>query len=226
MTDVAHEPGKSVNTGAQVLAAVLVVGGVLGGLWAHDEYVGTGDEREPAVCPAPHDSPSSRRVSGPRLCAALNRPDLPSLLGTPQEYAETADGDESSFDLAGGTRITTPEATVTLTTYSVRLSASDDDLPVAGLTGILGARAEERTILGHPAVLYSNRTIAIRFHGREADSGPGGIARGLVVARDPKDGGGTFEIAVWRQDDVPPDDAVLLRVAEKVLPTIPGWDAG
>ena len=47
-----------------------------------------------------------------------------------------------------------------------------------------------------------------------------------MVAQDPKDGGGSYEIAVWRQDAVVPDDAALLRVAEKVLPTIPGWVSG
>jgi hypothetical protein len=36
----------------------------------------------------------------------------------------------------------------------------------------------------------------------------------------------TVEIVIRRQDDVPPDDAALLRVAEQVLPTIPGWPAG
>ncbi|MET9036764.1 hypothetical protein [Streptomyces mirabilis] len=51
--------------------------------------------------------------------------------------------------------------------------------------------AQKRTVLGHPAVLHSDRTIAI-----------------------------------WRQDSVVPDDAALLSVAEKVLPTIPGWGNG
>ncbi|MFF1470669.1 hypothetical protein [Streptomyces mirabilis] len=55
--------------------------------------------------------------------------------------------------------------------------------------------AQKRTVLGHPAVLYSDRTIAIT-------------------------------IVIWRQDSVVPDDAALLSVAEKVLPTIPGWGNG
>ncbi|MEU5478582.1 hypothetical protein [Streptomyces mirabilis] len=57
--------------------------------------------------------------------------------------------------------------------------------------------AQKRTVLGHPAVLYSDRTIAI-----------------------------AIAIAIWRQDSVVPDDAALLSVAEKVLPTIPGWGNG
>ncbi|MFJ1555735.1 hypothetical protein [Streptomyces mirabilis] len=85
--------------------------------------------------------------------------------------------------------------------------------------------AQKRTVLGHPAVLYSDRTIAIAitFNGDgKTDSGPGGIARSLLAAQDSKDGGGSYEIAIWRQDSVVPDDAALLSVAAKVLPTIPG----
>lgn len=92
----------------------------------------------------------------------------------------------------GGTEIATPEATVTLKTYSVKISASYDHLPIAQMADLLNT-AQKRTVLGHPAVLYSDRTIAI---------------------------------AIWRQDSVVPDDAPLLSVAEKVLPTIPGWGNG
>jgi len=45
----------------------------------------------------------------------------------------------------------------------------------------------------------------------------------LVVAPDVKDGGGSYELSIWRQDNVRPDDTALLRVAQQVLPTIPGW---
>lgn len=30
-------------------------------------------------------------------------------------------------------------------------------------------------------------------------------------------------MAVWRQDSVTPDDTALLRAAEQVLPSVPGW---
>ena len=33
------------------------------------------------------------------------------------------------------------------------------------------------------------------------------------------------EVTLWRADGGVPDDAVLLRVAEKVLPTVPRWAA-
>ncbi|MFF7190678.1 hypothetical protein ACFZAR_36935 [Streptomyces sp. NPDC008222] len=43
------------------------------------------------------------------------------------------------------------------------------------------------------------------------------------MAQDAKDRGSSFEGSLWRADGWVPDDAVLLRVAEKVLPTVPGW---
>jgi hypothetical protein len=230
--DVA-ESEQGMNAGAQAIAAVVVVGGLLAAVWGlGDVFPENSGAGGPAVCSSSSPSPDTRKtrpahyVSGARLCTALNRPDLPKLLGTPTEEAQSASGDERSFKPAGGTEITSPEATVTFATYSVELSASDG-LQVAEMAGYLGNTAEARTVVGHPAVLYSNRTIAISFGGEgKADTGPGGIARTLMVARDAKDGGGYFELAIWRQDSVPPDDAALLRVAEQVLPATPGWKTG
>ncbi|MFC6981855.1 hypothetical protein [Streptomyces cirratus] len=48
-------------------------------------------------------------------------------------------------------------------------------------------------------------------------------ARVLSVATDGKDQGDSFEMSVWRTDGGLLDDAALLRVAEKVLPALPGW---
>ncbi|MER5915821.1 DUF6215 domain-containing protein [Streptomyces sp. NPDC001982] len=228
MTDDLNESKKGMNAGAQAVAAVVLVGGVLGGMWGlgevFDRATVSGD-RGPAACSKSHGFVSAKHVSGARLCTALNRHDLPELLGTPTEYARTADGNEGSVTMASGTKIAAPEATVTLDTYSVKLSASEDRLPVAELADFLGATTQKTTILGHPAALYSSRTIEFTFNGSKVGTGPGGIARSLLVARTPKDGGGSFEIAIWRQDDVMPDDTALLRVAETVLPTVPGWTA-
>ncbi len=128
--------------------------------------------------------------------------------------------------MAGGTEIPSPEGTVQLDTYTVKLSRSYDDLPIAGMEDLL-SEAEPKTVLGHGAVLYSSRTIAFSFDlgGGKSDAGPGGIARALVVAPDTEDGGGSYELAIWRQDDVRPDDTALLSIAQKVLPAIPGWAA-
>ncbi|MFE2103282.1 MULTISPECIES: DUF6215 domain-containing protein [unclassified Streptomyces] len=206
----------------QALVAVLVLG-IPGALLVHIALQGP-SEPGPATC-SYDDKPVSERVSAKQLCKALNRPDLPTLLGTPREKAETAYGSESSFKDADGKETPSPDAEVSLKTYSVKLWASDDDMRVGEFSGLLGRSAESKKILGHPAVLYSGQTIGLKINlgGGKIDTGPGGLARHLLVARDAKDGGGSFEVAIWRQDDAPPDDTALLRVAERVLPTVPGW---
>lgn len=143
-----------------------------------------------------------------------------------QDYALGAYSNEAQFSESLGITTQDPEATVQLEGYSVKLSAAYDDLTVAEIAEYLPAAAERKTLLGHPAYLYPGRTIGIVFDDGKASTGPGGVARTLLVAKDPKDGGGSYEIAIWRQDDVPPDETALLRVAEQVLPTVPGWTAG
>lgn len=230
MNDRHGEPEKGSGAWAQAALAIVLFGVVCGGLWVQDAFDGPSDSSGPATCSASDDaSPASKkRVSGEQLCTALNRKDLPKLLGTPLEEAKTASGSERESTWAGGSKTVTPEATVELETYSVQLSASDDDLPVAESVAYLGDGAETKKVLGHPAVLYSGQTIAISFKldGSDAESGPGGVARRLLVASDAKDGGGSYELVIWRQDSFPPDDAALFRVAEKVLPTLPGWKTG
>ncbi|MFF6782843.1 DUF6215 domain-containing protein [Streptomyces sp. NPDC012510] len=228
MTDALADSREGGSTGAQVFAAVAAVGALVGGMWYLPDILDqTPSTLGPAACSSSDDaSPAPRgKVSGARLCTALNRPDLPKLLGTPTEQAVSASGSERESTWAGGTKTVTPEATVELQTYSVELSASHDDLPVAEMAEYLDHTAQTKTVLGHPAVLYSGRTISISFRldGSDANSGPGGVARRLLVAGDPKDNGDTYELVIWRQDALTPDDQALFRVAEKVLPTLPGW---
>ncbi len=212
---------------AQAITAVVLVGALAGGMWTLARADAQGSAaREPATCSDTGDAPPSKRLSGAQLCTALNRPDLPALLGTPEEPARNAYGNDSSTELAGGRQIPTPGATVRFETYTVELTASYDDLPVAGTADLLGEVAEVKQVLGRAAVLYSNQTIAITFGGDGAGAGPGGTARSLVVAGDAKDSGGSYELSVWREDGMPPDDALVLRVAERVLPAVPGWTAG
>ncbi|MEU6271867.1 DUF6215 domain-containing protein [Streptomyces populi] len=222
MADKVAGSRRGLNVGVQAVAAVVLVAGVAGGirgLWRIlPDSGGTG---RPAGCSDESGVPSARRVSGAQLCRALNRPDLPVLLGTPDEHARSADGDDNWMTVDGA-RIADPEANVTLETYSVSLSASDDRFSVSQGLDLL-PQAQPRQILGHPAVLYSDRTAALTLDSGEAATGHGGGARGLLVARGPKEGGGSFEITVRRQDGRVPDDAVLFRVAELVLPTVPGW---
>ncbi|MFE4961013.1 DUF6215 domain-containing protein [Streptomyces sp. NPDC056653] len=203
-------------------------------LWALGETSSSDTDLPPARCSGgeleealgePGKVP--RRVSGAQLCEALNRPDLAELLGTPGETAKTAGGSGGAVKLAGGKEIATPSARVEFRTYTVTLSATYDRFPVAGSAALLGGGARQQTVLGRPAVFYSDRTISISFRldGSDTDSGPGVPARALTVALDAKDSDGSFEVVLWRADGGVPDDAVLLRVAEKVLPTVPGWAA-
>ncbi|MGP3688877.1 DUF6215 domain-containing protein [Streptomyces sp. IBSNAI002] len=227
MADNGAGAKQGINAGAQAVAAVVVVGGLLGSAWGLGALGENSSERGPAVCSSTeHEDLPAGYVSGPELCAALNRPDLPALLGTPEESALTATGGVSWFSPAGEDKIATPVANVQLKTYYVKLSASHDRLSVGDLADFLGATVEETTVLGRPAVLMSDSTISISFHNGKAGTGPGGIARHLVVAKDAQDTGGSFEVAIWRADGSLPDDAALIRTAEQVLPGVPGWTAG
>jgi hypothetical protein len=224
---------KGPNAWAQAIAALVVVGALGGALYViqqNDARAAAEAADKPARCRADDEdkkadkaAKAAQRVSGTQLCTALNRTDLPTLLGTPTEHARTAYGSDGSVE-TGGKSIRSPEGTVQLDTYTVKLTRSYDGLPIAGMRDLLN-EARTRTVAGHPAVLYSSPTIAIRFDlgGGKSQSGPGGIARTLVVAPDTKDKGGSYELSIWRQDDVRPDDAALLRIAEQVLPTTPGW---
>ncbi|MFJ4723331.1 DUF6215 domain-containing protein [Streptomyces luteogriseus] len=209
----------------QALAAVALAGALGGGFWKLAQT--SSEERsepKPAAC-SEGEAPATKgkHLSGAQLCEALNRPDLAALLGTPTEIAKTASGSDSSIG-----KIATPQAQVEFETYTVTLSATYDDLPVAGSEALLGRDAVRQKVLGRPGVLYSTRTISISFRldGGEADSGPGVPARAVTVAQDAKDSGGSLDVTLWRADGVVPDDAMLLRVAEKVLPTVPGWKSG
>ncbi|MFC9234614.1 DUF6215 domain-containing protein [Streptomyces decoyicus] len=217
----------------QALAAVALVAALGVGLWTFRESSPSDSAPPPATCSGGEPGKGERgkaprQVSGAQLCKALNRPDLAELLGTPGETAKTAGGSGSSVKLGNGKEIATPSAQVEFGTYTVNLSATYDRHPVAGSAGLLGQGAQQQKVLGRPAVFYADRTISIRFRldGKDSDSGPGVPARTVTVARDAKDSGGSFEVSLWRTDGGVPDDEVLLRVAEKVLPTVPWWAAG
>ncbi|MFD5340260.1 DUF6215 domain-containing protein [Streptomyces hawaiiensis] len=212
----------------QALAAVALVGALSVGFWGLAKTSAAESEPKPATCSdGESPAPKGKHLSGAQLCEALNRSDLAALLGTPAEIAKTASGSDSSTGTAGGKDIATPQAQVEFETYTVTLSATYDGLPVAGSEGLLGSYARPQKVLGRPGVLYSTRTISISFRldGGDADSGPGVPARALTVALDAKDRGGSLDVTLWRADGVVPDDAVLLRVAESVLPRVPGWKA-
>ncbi|MER5431910.1 DUF6215 domain-containing protein [Streptomyces sp. NPDC002588] len=244
MRDTAEEvagPAKGPNAWLQVISAFVVVAALAGFLWKQQkdhalEANAASVPGGPITCSTSTPTglptlarPGVKYVSSNQLCQALNRTDLATLLGTPGEKVTSYGGGDDSFTMVDGD-IPAPEMQVTLTTFSVQLSANFDHFAVKDMAHMLGGDARERTFLGRPAVLYSDRTLAFALFpgsgsGRTA-SGPGSPTRRLVVARDPKDGGGSYDVSLWRQDSAPPDDATLLRVAETVLPTIPGWTTG
>lgn len=224
----------------QGITAVGLIGAMGVGLWLAGESVNSSGEPKPVTCShgQPEKTPSqhadgagaeSGHVSGAQLCEALHRPDLAGLLGTPGEAVKSANGGGSTFKPAGGheEEIHAPSAKVEFETYTVNLRVADDGLTVATVAKVLGDGTAPQKVLGHPAAFYSDRTLSISFRldGSDASSGSGVPARALVVARDTKDGGGNYELTLWRSDGAVPDDAVVLRVAETVLPTIPGWSA-
>lgn len=231
------EDAGTITRGAawgQAFTAVALIGGLGAGLWVVGQSVGSSGERKPATCwdarsektPARAGEPG--HVTGAQLCTALHRPDLADLLGTPGEPAKSANGGGSTSKSAGSDQeIHTPSAEVEFETYTAHLSASYSPLTVATVGRVLGDGTPPQTVLGRPAAFYSDRTISISFRldGSDASSGSGVPARNLVVALDATDGGGYYELTLWRSDGAVPDDAVLLRVAEQVLPTIPGWAA-
>lgn len=218
---------KRINAGVQAGAAIALCVGALGVMWGLGVF-GKPPADAPAkaaACDAPKagDAPEY-----PALCAALNRRDLPQLLGTPTEVALLADSAGGSFTYADGTKgPNTAAAEVQFQTYDVRIT-DDQDLSLKDFADTFTELSTSPTsVLGHAALTYSDHTMAISFNGgKTSSSESGGIARHLVVAKSSKPGGGSYEIDVWRQDGQTPDDAALFRVAAKVLPATPGWVTG
>ncbi|WP_405816659.1 DUF6215 domain-containing protein [Streptomyces sp. NBC_01390] len=218
---------KGMREGAQVAAALIVVACLAVGFWVMAKYQPDSDDKTPVSCSrSDDDEPLSKPVSGVQLCEALNRPDLPALLATPNDHALGAYSNERRVSKDPDVMTTDPEATVQLEGYSIKLTESEDisvsDMVDSEFLSISGERTKVR---GHPAFLYSGRTLGIVFKDGKGSSGPGGVSRNLMVAKDPKDGGGTYEISIWRQDDLPPNGDVLVWLADQVLPTVPGWPA-
>ncbi|WP_328884986.1 DUF6215 domain-containing protein [Streptomyces sp. NBC_00316] len=145
------------------------------GLWTLGNTSSSNSAPPPATCPEGDIEKTSRHVSGAQLCEALNRPDLAQLLGTPGENAKAAGTSGGSVKPANGKEIATPSAQVEFETCTVTLSATYDRLPVAASATLLGDGAQQRTVLGRPAVFYSDRTISIRFSldGSDTTSRPG-----------------------------------------------------
>ncbi|MEU2632099.1 DUF6215 domain-containing protein, partial [Kitasatospora sp. NPDC007106] len=210
------------NAVGQASAALVLAGGVLGAMWGAGLFSGTpapAAAGKPAVCNPPNatDSPEY-----PALCAALNRRDLPALLGVPTEHVSVAQSGGGPTTYWDGTTEFDASAQVQVGPVMVRIS-HNHDVSVRDIAGLASLRAEPATVLGHPAARYRSTTLALVFKGGKSSTGTGGTARHLAVAIGPDEGADTVEFAVWRQDDEPPDEGALLRIAEQVLPAVQGW---
>ncbi|MFE0458859.1 DUF6215 domain-containing protein [Kitasatospora sp. NPDC058965] len=219
-----EEPGMRV--GLQVVAALALGGVVAAGLvLLQQQQAATGRPARAASCKAaePDDSPRY-----PALCAALNRADLPALVGAPTDRVTVAGPGVGHWTGSDGTKHVVHSAEVQIGQVSVRLT-DEDELDVTDAE-IIGSAPHHRTpVLGHLSTTYETKTIGFTLSlggGRSAAPAPGGVAHSLVIGKHPDGRGGTYEFAIWRQDDLPPDEATLYRIAEAVLPTLPGWVAG
>ncbi|MEU0075058.1 DUF6215 domain-containing protein [Streptomyces sp. NPDC006332] len=231
-----HTPEKEPNAWGQALAAVAVFGVLAGAVWLGPRFAPSDDNTpQPASCSSTEHEKlpkaykqTPQSVTGEELCEALNRPDLATLLGTPEEMATTASGTSNTAALTDG-KVAQPEAEVKFETYTVNVSATYNELTTDQYVKLMKYGDEQDiktlTVLGRPAVLYSDHTMKFEINlGTGGSGGPveqGPPARNLSVALDRKDRGGYCEITVWSTAGGLPDDSALLAIAEKVLPSIP-----
>ncbi|MHB9861231.1 DUF6215 domain-containing protein [Streptomyces sp. YIM S03343] len=235
-------PEKEPNAWGQAVAAVALFG-VLGAvLWVVPHVLPSDDSTttKAASCSAQeHEelpkayTTKPQAATGDELCKALNRPDLARLLGTPEETATTASGSNNTAALTDE-KVAEPEAEVAFETYTVNLSATYNELSIAQYVKLKKIGNEQNietpTVLGRPAVFSSDHTMKLKINlgsggtsGGPVEEGP--LARTLTVALGKDDRGGYYDITVWSTSGALPDDSVLIDIAEKVLPAIPGRSA-
>ncbi|MEU9382009.1 DUF6215 domain-containing protein [Streptomyces sp. NPDC048279] len=227
---------KEPNAWVQAVAAVALFGAIGAALWVVPRMTPSADSTpHPASCASgEHGKPpkayrrTPRPVTGDELCEALNRPDLAELLGTPGETAASASGTSDSAPLTGG-KVARPQAQVSFDTYTVNVSATYNELSTDQYVKLMKFGDEQDirtlTVLGRPAVLFSDHTMRFEIDlGGGGSGGPvqqGPLARTLSVALDRKDRGGYCEITVWSASGALPEDGALLGLAERILPRIP-----
>ncbi|WP_043181481.1 DUF6215 domain-containing protein [Streptomyces sp. NRRL F-5123] len=217
---------KGAGAWGQAITAVVLIGGLGAALLIfRHTHPDDGARSSPAVT-CSHDKPTAKGspyLSGTQLCELLYVPNLAELLGTPGEEAKstTTSGSTPPTDDKG---LSGPYAQVSFPTWTVNLAATYHNLPMAQVVKIFGADARQRTVLGHPAVSYADRAIRISLGSGSGGSAPGAPSTVLSVSMDPAGSGKSFELTLWRTDGAsPPDDTTLLRVADSLLPTLPGW---
>ncbi|MFE9780913.1 DUF6215 domain-containing protein [Streptomyces sp. NPDC005775] len=226
---------KEPNAWGQAFAAVALFGALAAALWVAPHM--TSDDSgipEPASCSdSEHEKLSQayartpKALTGDELCTALNRPDLPDILGRPDELATTAYGTSGTAPLTGG-KVAQPEAQVQFDSYTVHFSATYNHLSIAQYVKMLKTGGEEvRTheVLGRPAVFSSDHTMQIDLSRKSGPVEDGPPTRTLSVAFDREDGGGYYDITVWSSFTSLPPDSMLVEIAEEVLPAVPDRSA-
>lgn len=231
-------PVKEPNAWGQAFAAVALFAALGSALWLGPHLLPSDeDDGTPraASCSREEDEelPSAygttpRAVTGDELCEALNRPDLARFLGTPEEIATVASGTDNTALLSDG-KVARPSAEIQFDTYTVNVSVTYNELSIAQSVDLMkfgeGTDIKRLSVLGRPAVLSSDHTMAIEIDlGTGGSGGPveqGPLARTLSVALDGKDRGGYCDISVWSRSGALPDDRALLDIAGAVLPAIP-----
>ncbi|MFE9458504.1 DUF6215 domain-containing protein [Streptomyces californicus] len=235
----APAPPKEIHAGVQVFAAFAVFGVLAAAVWLGPRLLPPEGDDTPraAACPSEEDAKGEKTpdaykkadvVTGADLCEALNTPDLAGLLGTPEETATVASGDNGTAALTGG-KVARPVAEVQFDTYTVNVSVTYNKLSMAQYVKLMKFGNEtdvkKSTVLDRTAVFFSEPTMAIEIDlGSGGTGGPvtdGPLARNLAVALDGKDRGGYCEVTVWSDAGTLPDDDALLDIAESVLPAIP-----
>ncbi|MFB6894298.1 DUF6215 domain-containing protein [Kitasatospora sp. NPDC056327] len=220
--DTASAPGRGRKRGeitclVVVSAALIALVAGLGALALRKD--GSGPEPGPAKCEPPRadDAPGY-----PALCAALNRPDLPDLAGVPGARVSLA-GSHLVLRLDGDGE--PPQATAQVQIGSVQVSLTDHpDLAAEDFRLFSDLPREQPPLLGRATLMYRVRTLG--GGGATAEPGPAGYSRHLVVAKKPDGTGGSFDLSFWDRDAKAVDDTALRRIAEAVLPTLPGWSVG
>jgi len=175
----------------QVAAALVVGGAVVGGIaW----YSTTGGDKKP--CQAA--SQNANDVTGAQLCSALQKADLPALLGVPK--APAAFGGAMTQPVQGGEE--SVHVLYTVGQYSVILSTHKP-----------GSVKAKEQVAGHAAALVAGTSSGHQLYN-------------LVVSYDAA-GTGFYSVDVMMTNGAPmtEDDAGRLEraVAAKVLPTLPEW---
>ncbi|MFJ1752761.1 DUF6215 domain-containing protein [Kitasatospora sp. NPDC088134] len=212
MAEQSGRPSTSWRVPAVVLGALVVLGGVVWGSGGTSEG---GRERLAAAACRPGTERDGPRY--PETCAALNRPDLPELLGLPGEQVSIAQ--PASFllspDSAAEVQIGTVK--VSLAVFPTRPYDADSKLldVVAGLDHVAG----------RPTMHYSDPMIAIGLG--PGTAAPGGRSSGradhLTVAQNADGSGGSLELIIWDVRGGEVNGLLLNGLAEKLMPSLDGW---